>query len=110
MSIAELPRQGDMVPRDRITEWTRFEGNAVYECRVLLCPEAQCGGYSIHALDLHGVVSQGETVNEAIDRIIDAYIGAIASYTDSANPIPWGPVTVEEAPKESRELRIRVNA
>ena len=80
-----------------------------YECRVMLCPE-EVGGFSIHALDLPGVVSQGETEKEAIDNIVDAFTGVIAAYKDAGSPVPWGPVTVEDVPSGARELRVLVNA
>jgi predicted RNase H-like HicB family nuclease len=109
MSIAELPLQGDTAKRGRISEWKRFgDASRHFECRVLLCPED--GGFSIHALDLPGVVSQGDTVKEAIANIVDAYQESIASYRDSSDAIPWGAVIVDDAPRGSKELRIVVNA
>jgi predicted RNase H-like HicB family nuclease len=108
MSAVELERRGDEVARLSTLRWDDFAQKTVLECRVLLCPEDS--GYSIHALDLPGVVSQGKTVKESLENIIDAFEGSIASYKDSGMPIPWGPVVVECAPKDSRELRVLVNA
>ncbi|HEX4000953.1 MAG TPA: type II toxin-antitoxin system HicB family antitoxin [Pirellulales bacterium] len=108
MSTVELERRGDEIVRLSTLRWEDFAQKTVLECRVLLCPEEI--GYSIHALDLPGVVSQGKTIKEAIENIIDAFEGSIASYKDSGMSIPWGPVVVEFAPKDSRELRILVNA
>lgn len=68
-----------------------------YKCKVLLCPE-ESGGYSIHALTLPGVVSQGETEVEAIANIKEAFEGVLASYVESGDPIPW---TSEQYPPEA---------
>jgi predicted RNase H-like HicB family nuclease len=81
-----------------------------YKCKVLLCPELS-GGYSIHALTLPGVVSQGDTESEAIANIKEAFEGALASYLESGDPIPW---TTEEYPPEattgSQERWVEVDA
>jgi predicted RNase H-like HicB family nuclease len=108
MSIIEFDRRGDEVVRLSALSWEDFAQKTVLECRVLICPED--GAYSIHALDLPGVVSQGRTTKEALENIIDAFEGCIASYNDSGLPVPWERVVVEDAPKGSRELRILVNA
>jgi len=76
--------------------------------RVLLCPEAE-GGFSIHSLDLAGVVSQGESEVEAIANITDAISGAVAVYRESGSTIPYAAVVVEDIPSGSKELQILVN-
>ncbi len=69
------------------TAWETLEDN-VYECRALLCPEAE-GGFSAHAIRLPGVVSQGESVDEALKNISEAFQGAISVYLEQGNEIPW---------------------
>jgi predicted RNase H-like HicB family nuclease len=59
-----------------------------YECDVILCQEPE-GGFSAHALQLAGVVSQGETQDEAVVNAIEAFKGALMSYLASGHPIPW---------------------
>lgn len=63
------------------------------ECRALLVPED--GGYVVHCLRLPGVVSQGDTVQEALANIEDAFREAIRSYRDAGDDIPWEDVDVE---------------
>lgn len=64
------------------------------ECRVLLVPEED-GRFSAHALRLPGVVSEGDTIEEAIENISDAFKSAIAVYEEIGETIPWGDVEVD---------------
>lgn len=59
-----------------------------YECRVLLCPETE-GGFSAHALNIAGVVSEGDSVDEALANIADAFKATIQYHLDSKCDIPW---------------------
>ena len=59
-----------------------------YECKVLLCPEHE-GGFSAHALNIAGVVSEGETMDEALHNISDAFRATIEYHLESKRPIPW---------------------
>lgn len=58
-----------------------------YRCCILLSPEDD--GYCVRAADLAGVVSEGDTVDEAVRNIKEAYAGAIESYLAHGDPIPW---------------------
>jgi predicted RNase H-like HicB family nuclease len=86
--------------------YIHFDGNA-FECRALVCPEEE-GGYSVYALRLPGVVSQGETEAEALCNIEEAFQGAIATYIDRQMPIPWADVAVDR-PNGCKEQWIVVN-
>ncbi len=88
------------------TDWERL-GDNVFECRVLLCPEAE-GGYSVHALRLPGVVSQGDTIEEALENIREAFRGAIFVFRKANQPIPWESVTIDR-PAGSLERWILVD-
>src|SRR5262245_44980528 len=82
-------------------------GDRAYECKVLLCPE-QGGGFSAHAIRLPGVVSEGETEEEALANIGDAFQAVIQAYIDSSSAIPWQPIVVDR-PAGSVERWILVN-
>ena len=88
MMIEEPTRFGS--PQDpTCVEWREFEKGSAYECRVLVCPE-ESGGFSVHALRLPGVVSQGDTVDEAIENIVEAFRGALSVYLEEPCAlIPW---------------------
>lgn len=82
-------------------------GDNTYECRVLLCPEPN-GGYSAFAMRLPGVVSEGETIEEALGNIADAFQAAVQTYLDSSESIPWSNVELER-PNNCMERWILVN-
>jgi predicted RNase H-like HicB family nuclease len=82
-------------------------GERTYECRALICPEAE-GGFSAHAVRLPGVVSQGETPEEALSNILDAFKEAIQCYLESDGSIPWETITIDR-PSGCMERWILVN-
>jgi len=108
MTILEESPYRTAGPQQYIREpqWRPLDENA-YECRVLLCPEAE-GGYSAHAIRLPGAVSQGESVAEALENIADAFRAAISVYQERGEAIPWKDLELER-PKRSIEKWIVVN-
>ena len=84
-----------------------FENRNMFECRILLCPESE-GGFSAHALRLPGVVSQGESVDEALSNIADAFRGAVVVYRENDQAIPWEEVALDR-PAGSLERWILVD-
>jgi predicted RNase H-like HicB family nuclease len=85
--------------------WLKYR-NAVYECRVLLCPED--GGYVAYALRLPGVATQGDTLEEAVENIKDALQAALQEYLNSSAVIPWRDNPLEHT-KGCVERRVLVN-
>lgn len=79
--------------RDR-TPWEHLQNKNVFECRVLLCPEDE-GGYSAHALRLPGVVSQGDSIEEALGNVEDAFRETLISYREDNRDIPWAAVEID---------------
>ena len=69
-------------------------GDNVYECRILICPE-QDGGFSVFALRLPGVASQGETIDEALANIEEAFRATVQSYAEDTGVIPWADAEIE---------------
>ncbi len=88
------------------SRWRTLDANT-YEWRALVCPEAE-GGFSVHALRLPGVVSQGETVEEALANIAEAFSAIVASYLDDGEDIPWCNVEIERT-EGCKERWILVN-
>ena len=74
-----------------------FGHEEAYDCRVLLCPEEE-GGFSAHCLNLPGVISQGDTVSEAMENIRDAFRETLLYYREAQTSIPWDAVDVERTP------------
>jgi predicted RNase H-like HicB family nuclease len=87
-------------------EWLAFE-DRTYECRVLICPEIG-GGYSAHVIRLPGVVSQGETVEEALKNVEDAFQEIAKLYLEDEGTIPWCDSDIDK-PKSALERWILVN-
>ena len=75
----------------------REYSDRTFEGRVLIRPEEE-GGYSVVALRLRGVVSEGDTVDEAVENIREAFAGAVADYLEHGEEIPWGNVEVDRCP------------
>jgi predicted RNase H-like HicB family nuclease len=104
--IEEPTRFGNPLDIIDQTPWETL-GDRVYECRVLVCPEDE-GGYSVHALRLPGVVSQGETIDEALANISEAFAGAMRVYLADNMDVSWENVDVDR-PKGSIERWILVD-
>ena len=110
MPKVEEDRFGSPLDVLKTLEWEDFakRGN-VFECRALLCPEPE-GGYSAHALRLLGVVSQGESVEEALANLKDAFRETLRSYSEDNEEIPWSDDDIEtNRPAGSIEKWILVN-
>ena len=75
-----------MSPRIRPDEW----GPSVrsYRCHIQLEKEED-GTYSAIALNLPGAGSCGDSADEAIANACEAIIGAIQSYLEAGDEIPW---------------------
>ena len=86
VAVSEVPRISN------ITGYTEFLPGRVYECRVVIIQEDD--GYSVHAADLRGAVSQGDTVEEAMHNIADALQGVLMEYRGGGK-IPWSKVEIE---------------
>lgn len=78
----------------------RFSDGTRIECRVAVFAE-ESGGYSVFAMQLPGVISEGETEAEAVANIADAFKQAVLQYRHDNQPIPWGEVLFDRPiPKE----------
>jgi predicted RNase H-like HicB family nuclease len=82
--------------------WTKYPANTCFECRVGLLPETD-GSFSVYAINLPGVASQGENEQEAIANITDALVGALMEYK-SDGEIPWADELLEKGVVEKRIL------
>lgn len=66
--------------------WT-FYKKAV-SCHAVFYPDKD-GGYTVIARNLAGVVSEGESIREATDNILEAFKGALESYAACGLKVPW---------------------
>ena len=86
--------------------WEELEGT--YRCQALLCPESD-GGFAVFARRLPGVASQGETEEEALSNLAEAFRGAIQMYLEDGGSIPWQDIDKSDIPKGSVERWILVD-
>ncbi len=79
-------------------EWELpVEGRAVYQCRILICPEED-GGFSAVALKFPGVITQGDTLEETLENARDAFRETIQYYKEIGEPVPFKDVEVDRGP------------
>jgi len=107
MSTIEAKRQGSSLTKAEPT-WQQIKHGMAYQCRIILCPEST-GGYSAHAIDLPGVVSQGESVAEATENVVAAFRETIKVYAENGLDIPWGADHEFECPANAIQRWVVVN-
>jgi predicted RNase H-like HicB family nuclease len=73
-----------------------------YVCRVWILAE-DCGGFSAEIVSLPGVVSQGETEDEAIANLREAFQGAVEWYLSDRSEIPWSREVPQSRPANVKE-------
>lgn len=74
-------------PQHMTTAWRTHQGG-VYRCPVDLVTEED-GTFSVLAVSLPGVASQGSNEQEALDNIIEAFQGVMETYKEIGKQIPW---------------------
>ncbi len=96
-------------PQEPETEFPQNEGEpAKKRVPVKLCAEPE-GGFSVYAPDLPGVVSQGETEQEALANTREAFQGVAEVYREIGTTIPWQQDN-EDKPSGAKELWVLVDA
>jgi len=70
-----------------VVEWTEYEPGQRF--RVLAVVRADEDVHVAEALSLPGAISQGATVDEALDALREAVAGCIESYRQAGEPVPW---------------------
>ena len=85
--------------------WEQPPSGEVLDCAIVIEPDED-GGFVVFARDLPGVVSQGETADEALEAIRDALAAAIHSYKQHQEPIPWTPSTTSAPTQTVRWIQI----
>ncbi len=67
------------------------------------------GSYSAIVLNLPGAGSCGDSEDQAIENAREAVVGAIRSYLEHGEDVPWKDVTGEDLPEGCRLVRVLVN-
>ncbi len=56
--------------------------------QVILIPDLEDGGYTVEVPSLPGCISEGDTVEEALENIRDAIFGYIQLLEEDGLPVP----------------------
>ncbi len=107
-AVLTIPRDdpvvGDNPQRSqKFLNWRLYENGQAHVLIARLTEEEE-GGYSSYAARLPGVVSQGETIAEALRNTEDAFRAAIGCYREHGEAIPWQ----ELPPRSPDEIERRV--
>jgi antitoxin HicB len=86
-TVEERKELGSETPALSEVGWHQFVGTT-YECQIWLHPESE-GGYSATMPLLRGVISEGDTMDEALSNISEAFLAAVESYRDRGIEVPW---------------------
>ena len=107
-TIAPMSQEA-VVPTGQIVKelWVLELSPPVHEFSAIACPEEE--GYSIFAADYPGVVSQGETLEEAKENIAEAFLAMLEARRNHGEPLPYSRDAGVEASADCTRLRIRVN-
>jgi len=80
-----------------------------HEFAAIACPEEEDGGYSVFALNYPGVVSQGETLDEARANISEAFLAMLESARKRGRGMEFSFTPVVDAAPNCVRFRVRVN-
>lgn len=108
MSIAEFEcRAAPLICESNNTSWMQYDHEYALECIAIISPEDE-GGFSGQCQNLPGVISQGDTMKEAMENIADAFRETVLYYRGANERIPWGEHLDIDRPLGSKELRLVV--
>jgi predicted RNase H-like HicB family nuclease len=88
--------------------WDLKPSPPIHEFSAIACPEEE-GGYSIFAADYPGVVSQGDTLEEAKANIAEAFLAMLEAMRQHGEKLRYSRDTELEASPGCTKLRIRTN-
>lgn len=77
-----------------------------YRCRVFLIREDDGDGYSAIAADLPGCGSCGDTPDEAMANVAEAFDGVLGVYLHDTGAVPWLPLEQRPARPPFAEERV----
>jgi predicted RNase H-like HicB family nuclease len=76
-----------------------------FECRIAIVAEPE--GFSAHAMNLPGAISQGDTMAEALENVTEACRGVLREYIDMGR-IPWSDVEIDGQIVAERRILVNV--
>jgi predicted RNase H-like HicB family nuclease len=79
------------------TSWQDLSGKNCYVCRATIFRDPETSRYTALAKRLPGCISEGDTIEEAIANIREAFAGVVSSYISHHEIIPWEDVVIEDS-------------
>ncbi len=95
-------------PGSRISDTFFYQPECAYHCRLWITPDEE--GYSVIVASLPGIISEGNTIDEAIEHIREAFSAAMESYIESGMPTPWTNEDPFDKPENTIERWVILNA
>ena len=80
----------------------------VHEFVAAICPEHE-GGFSAFAVHIPGVISEGESEEEAVQNIREAFGLMLESCRSHGEPLPYSPRSIVESVEECRFVVVKVD-
>jgi predicted RNase H-like HicB family nuclease len=108
--ISPLSNASEVSPRGQLIrlKWKQ-QNPPSHEFVAIACPEEE-GGFSIFALNYPGVVSQGETLDEAKANIAEAFLAVLEARRKRGEEMQFSYNPPVEVPKNCNRLRVIVDA
>lgn len=98
-----------VIPQIQIVSIKSWNHPALHEFQAMVCPEEE-GGYSIFAINYPGVISQGETIEEAEDNIKDAFLSVLNSRKNHGEEMEYSHRPTVEKQPGCKIIRVTFNA
>jgi len=92
-------------------DWLKVEPtpHRAYRCHLLITKDED-GTVSAVVLNLPGIGSCGDSEEDAIANVKEAFRGAIEVYEADGKEIPWKDTSFEVIPEGAKQLRIIIDA
>jgi len=91
-----------------VYSWTKEHATSRFQFEVAICPDED-GGYFVIVPELAGVVSEGDSIEQASANISEAIQGALIVYREHSEPIPLRREVQPELPSDCIRKWIVVN-
>ena len=78
------------------------------EFQAIACPEGE-GGYSVFAANYPGVISEGDTLEEAKKNITEAFLAMLEARREHGEAMEFVHPSAIDIPDNAKRFRIRIN-
>lgn len=70
-------------------QWEFPKNSRAYVINAVFVPDPESGGYTAYADNLPGCCTQGDSLDEAIANLKEAFVALVESYRKDGENIPW---------------------